>query len=86
MWRNHLKKAAIRAGIIRFDDKGKVIPDTNVHPHKLRHSWGHHLKNVKKLDIRDIQEILRHTSITSTQRYTLVDKAQVKKRLSEDVF
>ena len=85
-WQNNLKNAGIKAGITKLDAKGKIIHDTRVHPHKLRHSWGYYLKNVKKMDIRDIQEILRHSSIVSTQRYTYVDKSDLKKMLSKDVF
>ena len=80
-WQKKLRKAGIDAGIIQFDGKGKIIPDTNVHPHKRRHSWGYYLKNVKKLDTRDIQEVLRHTSITTTQRYTYTDKSHLKELL-----
>ncbi|HEC66514.1 MAG TPA: hypothetical protein ENI23_14600 [bacterium] len=85
-WRKVLRDAAIKAGIMKFDEEGGVIPETNVTPHKLRHSWGYHLKNVKKVDIRDIQEILRHSSISTTERYTQVDKSQTKEILSKDVF
>lgn len=85
-WGKQLKKAAIKAGIIKFDSSGEIIHDTDVYPHKLRHSWGYHLKNVKKMDLRDIQEILRHSSITSTQRYTYTDKSHLKKILIKDVF
>lgn len=80
-WERKLKKAAITAGVIQFDSAGKIIPDTDVYPHKLRHSWGYYLKNIKKMDIRDIQEILRHSSIESTQRYTYTDKSDLKKLL-----
>lgn len=80
-WDRKLKKAGEKAGIIKYDSDGKIDPDTNIHSHKLRHSWGYHLKNVKKLDIRDIQEILRHADIQSTQRYTLVEKGRLKELL-----
>lgn len=82
-WERKLKQAAIKAGIVQFDSNKKIIEDTNVHPHKLRHSYGYYLRNVKKLDIREVQEILRHSSILSTQRYTHTDKAHVKKILKE---
>lgn len=83
IWQKKLKKAAINAGIIKFDTNGKIIDDTNVHPHKLRHSWGYHLRNVKNMDIRDIQEVLRHSSITSTQIYTYADKSRLKELLKD---
>ena len=86
VWGKALRNAAIKVGIIKFDEDGKIIPETNVTPHKLRHSWGYHLKNVVNMDIRDIQEILRHSSIESTQRYTMVDKTVLKQKLTKNVF
>lgn len=77
-WQRKLKKASIDAGITKLDSNGKVIKETDVHPHILRHSWGFHLKNIKNMDIRDIQEVLRHSSITSTQLYTYTDKSRLK--------
>ncbi len=82
-WRRKLRTAGIKANIIQFDEHGKIIEDTNVHPHKLRHSWGYYLRNVKKLDIRYIQELLRHGSIVSTQRYTYADKSHLKELLKD---
>ncbi len=82
IWQMRLRQAGIKAGITRLDQEGKPIKETVVHPHRLRHSWGSYLKNEKNMDIRDIQEILRHSSIQSTQIYTRVDKDHLKKRLS----
>lgn len=81
-WEKKLKKAGIQAGITHLNSQGNIIQETKVHPHKLRHSWGHYLKNVKKVDIRNIQEILRHSSISSTQRYTYTDKSHLKEILN----
>lgn len=81
-WQNKLKQAGIDAGVTKLDEKGKPIKDTIVHPHRLRHSWGAHLLNDKDLDIREIQEILRHSSLQSTQIYTQVSKEHLKKKLS----
>jgi len=47
-----------------------------VNPHLLRHSLGAHLVN-KGVDIRIIQEILGHSSITSTAIYTQLSKKKV---------
>ena len=56
-----LKQHAIRAG-----------SPTHVHPHVLRHSFASHLLQSSG-DLRAVQELLGHASITSTQVYTALD-------------
>lgn len=81
-WQQKLRDAGIKAGITKFDEKGKAIPDTVIHPHRLRHSYASYLLNVKKLNLKQVQEVLRHASLQSTQIYTHIDKEDLKEALS----
>ncbi len=56
-----LKAHALRRGIA-----------ANVHPHVLRHSFASHLLQSSG-DLRAVQELMGHASITSTQIYTRLD-------------
>jgi len=57
----HLAELAVRAGL-----------PTHVHPHMLRHSFASHVLQSSG-DLRAVQEMLGHASITSTQIYTALD-------------
>jgi len=81
IWQNSLLEAGIASGITVKDDNGKVIKETSTHPHRLRHSYATYLLNVQKVDIRKVQELLRHSDISSTQLYTHVDKEILKEDL-----
>lgn len=56
-----LKQHAVRAGT-----------PVHVHPHVLRHSFASHVLQSSG-DLRAVQELLGHASITSTQVYTSLD-------------
>ncbi len=65
--RNRLQDQAQRAGL-----------PTRVHPHMLRHSFASHLLQSSG-DLRAVQELLGHASISTTQVYTKLDHQHLAK-------
>ncbi len=66
MWRL-VRKYAILAGV-----------DNPLSPHTLRHCFATHLLS-GGADLRVVQELLGHADLTTTQVYTHVDEAQLKR-------
>lgn len=65
------------------DIRKKFILPENATPHSLRHTFATELL-MNFVDLRSIQELLGHTSLSTTQKYTSVNSDHLRKVLEEN--
>ncbi len=71
-----LRREAIWELVKRYALRADIDPDMS--PHTLRHSFATHML-AGGADLRQIQELLGHASIQTTQIYTSVDSSRLKR-------
>lgn len=71
-----LRREAVWELVKRYALRADIDPD--ISPHTLRHSFATHML-AGGADLRQIQELLGHASIQTTQIYTAVDSSRLKR-------
>ena len=78
-WGGSLRRLTARSvGLILKKYSKALTGDPSLHPHSLRHAFATHLLS-EGADLRAIQELLGHASLSTTQKYTQLSMEQLTK-------
>lgn len=77
-------KCNIRALQIAIKNYGKKVLDKDIHFHTLRHSGATHYLNKKKWSTRQVQQLLGHSKIQTTEIYTHVTPEDLIEKMWEE--
>lgn len=80
--RRGAKLSRVMIFLILKDLSAKCGFDKNIHPHTLRHSFATHLVEAGA-DLRAVQEMMGHKSITTTEIYTHLDRGYLRQTLEK---
>jgi len=76
-------KCGVRALQIAFKNKAMQVLGKNLHFHTLRHSGATYYLNVKKWSTRQVQVLLGHSKVQTTEIYTHVNPTDLVERMWE---